>query len=205
MRNLVLFVSLNLLVVGVGLGKSPSEEPKPVPKVGPQYDSKHELLRPEEYRGWIFVGTTIGLKYAHPGDGIKPRPSDDYTKSTLGDFHNVYLDPKAYGVYVRTGEFPDGTMLVMDVYKAEQREPQNVVTGGLFPGEQKEIEVAVKNSKRPDGWKTDWAYYAFPKGQASAKPFPDAACYQCHLKHASDDNVWVQFYPTLRALKSRKP
>ena len=31
-----------------------------------------------------------------------------------------------------------------------------------------------------------------------AKARPDADCFQCHLKHASKDNVWVQFYPTLR-------
>jgi hypothetical protein len=163
------------------------------------------LLRPENYRTWVFAGTSIGLKYARPGEGIKPRATDDYSKTTPGDFHNVYIDPGSYAVYARTGRFPDGTMLVMDVYKTLEREPQGIVTGGLFSGEQKEIEVAVKNSKRLDGSKTDWAYYAFPAGKASAKAFPDAACYECHRKHASDDNVWVQFYPTLRVLKKTRP
>jgi hypothetical protein len=201
MRNVLLVVCLGVLLSAWGAGSSVSGESKAVP----QYNAEHELLRPEGYRTWVFVGTTIGLKYARPGEGIKPRESDNYAHPAVGDFHNVYIDPKAYEEYARTGKFPDGTMLVMDVYKANQREPQNIVTGGLFPGEQKEIELAVKDSKRPDGSKTDWAYYAFPRGQASAKPFPDAACYDCHKKHASDDNVWVQFYPTLRALQKIKP
>ncbi len=205
MRNIVLMLGLNLLVLAALAGRSLSEEPKPDADGAPHYNARHELLRPEGYRTWVFVGTSIGLKYARPGDGIKSRAIDDYAKSPLGDFHKVYINPQAYAVYAHTGRFPDGTVLVMDVYQAEQREPRGIVTGGLFSGEQKEIEVAIKNSKRPDGSKTEWAYYAFPAGQASAKPFPDAACFQCHQKHASDDNVWVQFYPTLRALKNRQP
>jgi len=61
----------------------------------------------------------------------------------------------------------------------------------------------VKNSQRPDGSKTVWAYYmfssgVFPSGSGSAPAQPDSACYQCHLEHANDDNVWVQFYPVLQ-------
>ena len=36
-----------------------------------------------------------------------------------------------------------------------------------------------------------------------AAAFPDAACYDCHIKHADDDNVWVQFYPTLKRAQAR--
>jgi hypothetical protein len=35
---------------------------------------------------------------------------------------------------------------------------------------------------------------------ASSPAFPDAACESCHHAHASLDDVWVQFYPTLRKL-----
>jgi hypothetical protein len=72
----------------------------------------------------------------------------------------------------------------------------------LFPGTHRRFEVAVKNGKRPDRSKTDWAYYDFgspAKAKATASAFPDAACYDCHRKHADVDNVWVQFYPPLRA------
>jgi Cytochrome P460 len=66
------------------------------------------------------------------------------------------------------------------------------------------VEVAVKNSSRPDGKATPWAYYNFTdpsdpaKVLASATAFPDQSCANCHQLHASNDNVWVQFYPALR-------
>jgi hypothetical protein len=52
---------------------------------------------------------------------------------------------------------------------------------------------------------TDWAYYDFDKPtKATAAAFRDATCYDCHLKHADVDNVWVQFYPTLRDRGERR-
>src|SRR5262249_5909927 len=114
------------------------------------------------------------------------------------NFHNVYINPQAFEHFTRTGKFPDKTVLVLDIYKAEEGEPRNIVSNGLFPGKRKEIAMAVKNSARPAGGKTDWAYYVLPLDRKTAKAFPDKACYDCHLQHADNDNVWVQFYPTLR-------
>jgi hypothetical protein len=79
-----------------------------------------------------------------------------------------------------------------------------VLANGFFNGRRVGLEVAVKNTTRPDGKTTPWAYYNFTdqsdraKVLASATAFPDAACANCHQRHASTDNVWVQFYPTLR-------
>jgi hypothetical protein len=62
----------------------------------------------------------------------------------------------------------------------------------------------VKNTSRPDGKTTRWAYYSFTdpsdrlKVLSSATAFADAACAHCHRRHASVDSVWVQFYPVLR-------
>jgi hypothetical protein len=171
------------------------EQPARSP-TGPQYNNKGELLRPGDFRTWVFVGANLGLQYK------KEQPdtpkAKEQTKGPIGDFHNVYINPEAYEHYLKTGTFPDGTVLIMDVYEAKERDPQDIVSKGFYPGKAKQIEVAVKNSKRPDGSKADWAYYVFPQGQASAKAAPDAACYQCHKQHAQVDNVWVQFYPTLR-------
>jgi Cytochrome P460 len=173
----------------------PSGESR-LPLAEPQYNEKGELKRPADYRGWVFVGSNIGLQYRKDVSETG-RPEKERGKEP-GDFHNVYINREAYEHYRRTGKFPDPTMLVMDVYEAKEKEPKNIVSRGLFPGNQLHIEMAVKNSRRPDGSKTDWAYYAFGTNQATAKAFPDSACYQCHLKHAEDDNVWVQFYPSLR-------
>jgi hypothetical protein len=92
----------------------------------------------------------------------------------------------------------------MEVFAAADKEPKGVLASGVFNGERVGLEVAVKNSHRPDGKPTPWAYYdltdpADPsKVLASAKAHPDEDCETCHRQHASKDNVWVQFYPILR-------
>jgi hypothetical protein len=165
----------------------------------PAYNENGELKRPTDYQTWVFVGSNIGLQYRK--DAAKEPEKARRQEKEIGDFHNVYINTEAYEHFARTGKFPDKTMLVMDVYEAKEREPGNIVSKGLFPGNRLHVEAAVKNTKRPDGSKTDWAYYSFAPNQATARAFPDAACYQCHLDHAENDNVWVQFYPTLRMHK----
>jgi cytochrome P460 len=166
----------------------------------PQYDAKGDLKRPTGFQTWVFVGANIGLRYHKDLPDTAPRKQDEVKKTGPGEFHNVYIRPEAYEHYVKTGKFPDLTVLVMDVYEAKERDEKGIVSKGLFPGAERRIEVAVKNSKRPDGSKTDWAYYDFDKPtKATASAFRNAACYDCHLKHADVDNVWVQFYPVLRS------
>ncbi len=180
-----------------------SGEPRPN-LAEPQYNEKGELKRPADYRAWVFVGSNLGLQYRKERPETTDPQKERRKEEESGGFHNVYINAEAYEHYKRTGKFPEKTMLVMDVYEAKEKEPKNIVSKGFFPGNQLHFEVAVKNSMRPDGSKTDWAYYAFPPNQATAKAFPDSACYQCHLKHADDDNVWVQFYPTLRMHKKQE-
>lgn len=174
-------------------------EPKRAAVTGPQYTDQGELKRPTGYETWVFVGSNIGLEY---GDAAKPKAGDDDKKAPptkpRGNFHNVYINPEAYAEYAKTGKFPEKTVLILDIFQTEEREPRGVVTEGHFPGKHTGMAAAVKNSARPDGSKSDWAYYDFATDLKSAKAFPDKACYDCHVEHASDDNVWVQFYPTLR-------
>lgn len=182
-----------------------STQPAPAPQAranDPQYDEKGDLKRPGDFRTWVFVGSNIGLRYHKDTPDVKPREQDRPKTDKPGEFHNVYIRPEAYEHYQKTGKFPDLTVLVMDVYEAKERDAKGIVSAGFFPGAQRRIEVAVKNSKRPDGSKTDWAYYDFDAPtKATAAAFRDAACYDCHLKHADTDNVWVQFYPALRREK----
>jgi hypothetical protein len=179
------------------------QEGAPQPS-GPQYDENGELKRPTGFETWVFVGSNLGLEYSE--DVTKPRPTDKDAAKNLksGNFHNVYINPEAYAEFVKSGKFPEKTVLVLDIFKAEEREPRNIVSEGLFPGKPVGLAVAVKNSARPDGSKTDWAYYDFGAEKQTAKAFPDKACYDCHVEHADDDNVWVQFYPTLRQHRDRK-
>jgi quercetin dioxygenase-like cupin family protein len=185
---------------------TPRDEPLTSPAAdrrrtrAPEYDSKGNLKQPTDYRRWVFVGSNIGLEYRKDLAETTRREQNRNRGTRMGNFHNVYINPEAYEHYLKTGKFPNRTVLVMDVYEAVGKDAKDIVSGGYFPGKQLALEVAVKNSNRPDGKKTNWAYYAFdnPNKPSAQSAFKDADCYQCHRQHAADDNVWVQFYPTLR-------
>ena len=175
----------------------------------PRYNAQGDLLRPEGYRTWVFVGADLGLDYtARNDESLVYQPNKDDKTDPPQPFHNVYIDRGAYEQYARTGSFPDKTVLVLELFESRSKDPKNVVTRGRHEGNRIALEVAVKNVGRPDGSKTPWAYYDFtgkpgPSGRGlrdSAKAKPDGACYDCHKQHADADNVWVQFYPTLRDL-----
>ena len=159
----------------------------------PAFEGKTTLLRPVNYREWVFVGSSLGLSYAQ-------------NASSAGDmYHNVYIKPEAYREFAKTGKFPEGTVLAMEMASADtKKEP---ALHGSFESEFIGLEVAVKDSSRFPGG--GWAYFNFSGGPGSqyrdkAEPFPaSAGCVACHKQNAATDNVFTQFYPVLRAVKPK--
>jgi hypothetical protein len=170
----------------------------------PQYTSTGELQTPSGFETWVFVGSNLGLGYDKE---LQVTNARENAHAEAQVFHNIYINPEAYAHFVATHEFPDPTVLVMEVFTAADKEPKGVVTRGVFDGERVGLQVAVKDSHSPTPHARNWAYYIpqdvsdpTHKLLASSPAFPDAACESCHQAHASLDNVWVQFYPTLRKL-----
>lgn len=153
--------------------------------VRPRYDANGDVIRPEGYRDWIFVGAALGLRYVEDGE-----PEDDGP----GSFHNVYIQPEARDVFLRTGVFPEGTILAMETYDTGTREPKSNLTGGYFEADFAGFSAAIKDSER---FEETWGYVTF-EASDTATPFPRERCYDCHLEHAAADNVFTQFYPILR-------
>ena len=67
---------------------------------------------------------------------------------------------------------------------------------GHFEDRFEGLSAAVKDSRR---FKEGWAYFTFPPGSSKAAAFPKERCWSCHNRHAARDNVFLQFYPVLRA------
>lgn len=154
--------------------------------VKPRYSAPKELVLPEGYETWVFLGASLGLSY-----------SEEPRQQGPGTFHHIYMQPEAYRGYRDTGRFPEGTMLVMEVHKPEQKVSIN--KHGYFEGDRVAIEVAVKDR---EAFEEGWAYFDFGNGaRKTAKPFPRERCFECHREHGADDNVFTQFYPVLRRLK----
>jgi hypothetical protein len=151
------------------------------------------LIRPVGYERWVLAGASMGLGYSQPSGA-------DAAGATGGMFHNVYIEPSAYEHYVRTGKFREGTMLAMTLYVPGQKVHPS--KQGFFEGDFMALEVALKDSARYPG---SWAYFNFGMGAPAPRAFalPRQACQSCHVKNAADDNVFVQFYPTLRAVSTK--
>ena len=159
-----------------------------VPAAGPEeprFTADKQLIRPQGYREWVFVGSSLGMSY-----------SEDAPKREA-KFHNVYLKPSAYHHFQKTGEFPEGTILVMEVATAASQSSIN--RHGQFQDQFVAVEAAVKDSSR---FPEKWAYFTFNERDGSpketAKAFPQDSCWSCHNEHAATDNVFSQFYPVLR-------
>jgi Cytochrome P460 len=153
----------------------------------PHYDSHGALLRPQNFETWVFVGSSTGLTYEPGMQG-----------SGVGEFHDVYIRPESYREYLRTGKFPEETVLVLALYPPEDK--ISPAKGGYFEGDLDGMAAAVKDHSH---FAEGWAYFNFgrtPNLQAAATANPQQNCYACHVKHGADDNVFVQFYPVLRPI-----
>jgi len=151
---------------------------------GPEYTPDGKLLRPANYREWIFLSSGLGMTYSNPSAG-EP------------EFTNVFVSPAAYRAFVETGHWPDKTMFLLEIRRPESHGSIN--QGGHYQAEMVGLEAEVKDSAR---FPETWAYFSFsgtlndPK--APGRMFPKASvCIQCHSKNGAVENTFVQFYPTL--------
>jgi len=159
----------------------------------PVFEASGALLKPESYRQWIFVGSSLGLSYAkNPGQT---------TGAQL--YHNVYINPSSYFEFAKTGKFPDGTMMILEL--ASQEEKKEPGLQGSFEKEIVGLEASVKDSTR---FKEAWAYFNFTGANGKflprAKAFPKEACWACHDVNAQTDHVFTQFYPILREVAPKQ-
>ncbi len=165
---------------------------------GPQYTSGNTLVRPANYREWVFIGSGLGLTY------------DQSANNTT--FTNVFVNPAAYRGFVSTCKWPDKSVFVLEFRASATDAPPN--TNGRFQTRLTGIEAEVKDARFADGW----AFYNFRlKPDATvmadtAAPLAGqaaASCVECHSKNTAVERTFVQFYPTLlevaRAKGTLKP
>jgi hypothetical protein len=115
-----------------------------------------------------------------------PGPADRHL------FDSVFVDPAAYAGFQKTGRWPDGTVMVLELRRAAAKGSIN--KRGQFQTDRLAVEAHVKDSRR---FKSGWAFYSFPT-EAAAEALPQTSdCNACHEKHGAVDTTFVQFYPTL--------
>jgi len=155
---------------------------------GPQFTSDNRLLRPVNYRNWVFLSTSLGLQYGPGGNQTDPA------------FENVYVNPPAYKQFVKTGKWPDQTIFVLEIRRSMEK--GSFARGGRYQGELAAVEAAVKDEGR---FPEKWAYFGLGRDAESAKALPkDAGCFSCHSTNAAVENSFAQFYPTVFAIAKEK-
>ncbi len=155
----------------------------------PLYTADNKMAVPEDYRTWVFLTASMDLNYntaATPGHHM---------------LDNVFVNPEAYQVFLKTGTWPDKTILIKENRMAESA--GTLSKAGQFQGAVMNLEIHVKDEARfPDG---KWAFFLSSDGKAAGTLFPKtASCYSCHQDHAAVDTTFVQFYPTLMPIAKEK-
>src|SRR5215469_15600462 len=156
-------------------------------------DGKMKL--PTRYREWVFLGAPLTPNALNGG------------KATFPEFHNVYVERSNFDAYMKTGTFPEGTVLVKELVLLQkptfpdgsQQEPSG---RGYFDGNFNCMDVSVKDTKK-FAQTNGWGYFTFghhPEPcEATAAKSSVGECAGCHLANvAKTDMTWVQFYPVLR-------
>lgn len=192
------------IIVGVGLTAAAVYFwlAKPVAAAQPEQstavfesDGKLKLPDPSMFRRWVFVGAPLTPNGLNNG------------KANFPEYHHVYIEQRNVEAYLKTGEFPEGTIIVKELTRVlnptfpdgSRSEPSG---RGYFNGEYNGIDVTVKDSKR-FAKTNNWGFFTFGHHplpySTSAAEAPATECASCHQTFvAKTDMTWIQFYPLLR-------
>lgn len=147
-----------------------------------QYTSNGELIKPADFREWVFLSAGLGMTYDEGGANANPSPS----------FTNVYVNPASYRAFMTSGTWPDQTMFILEIRGSASEGSINL--GGRYQTAVRAIEAEVKDSTKPGGW----TFYNFGAKLEQVAALPKTArCYECHSTKAAVEHTFVQFYPTL--------
>jgi len=149
----------------------------------PQYTKGGELVRPDNYREWIFLSSGFGMNYSP-------------TAGSPDMFTNVFVPQWAYREFVQSGSWPDKALFVVEERMAQSMGSIN--KHGNFQADSVGLGVEVKDSALPG----KWAYYSFDRNRTAAAN-PKQACFSCHEQHAAVEHTFVQFYPTLKPVAKK--
>lgn len=185
-----------LAVAGMLTGGGPAALAEGSPAWGPQWTADGELVLPEDYHHWVFLGSPLTPNALNGGAAGFP------------EYHNVYIHPEPYRIYRETGEFPEGTILLKElqlIQPGTHEDGSRIEASGrgYFPGTLNGIDISVKDSRRfrdTNGWGFfNFGHHAPPYLEAAAAA-PKEACAACHEANATYDMVFTKFYqPILEA------
>jgi YHS domain-containing protein len=185
--KLIVFTVVAVLTLIQNLSGA-SQTAKQASTDGPQYTSDNRLMRPVNYRNWIYLSSSLGLQYGPDANPANPA------------FENVYVNPSAYSEFLKSGKWPDKTIFVLEIRSSMDK--GTFAKGGRYQGELVTLEAAVKDESR---FPEKWAYFGLGRNAESARAIPKTeSCFTCHSANAAVENTFAQFYPTVFAVAKEK-
>lgn len=168
----------------------------PVPAVRLAFNEKGEAALPAGYRSWVHAYTAW--------EPITASLLDEELTETP-EFHNVYIEPNTYRTFMKTGTWPEGSLIVKE-FSFTSTDPDNcdgppaylcdawfgkVIFQHGYTG----VAVMTKDSKRYPEEAGGWAYFTYghqePPYEPLAAPHPRARCAQCHIDRAGEEQDYV--------------
>jgi Cytochrome P460 len=162
------------------------------------FTSDGKMQLPTGYRAWVFVGAPLTPNGLNNGNANFP------------EYHHVYIEKENVDAYLKTGSFPEGTVIVKELTRVlnptfpdgSRTEPSG---RGFFNGEYNGMDVTVKDTKKfakTNGWGFfTFGHHPLPYDKTAAEKSV-SECAGCHIANvAKTDMTWVQFYPLLRDKK----
>jgi hypothetical protein len=179
---------LSATIAGAALGQMGSTAPTNRQKTEAVVDVSGNLRVPADY-STTYQSLGSWAVAADQGEGSK-------------ELHVVYASPGTIAAYRRDRRFPDGTVLVKEVFET--------ATGAMTTGTVSRAEtlkgwfVMVKDSKDSypgsklwgEGWGWSWFDAADPLKTTSSDY--KVNCLGCHVPAQASDWVYVDGYPPLR-------
>jgi hypothetical protein len=168
----------------------------PLPVVKMSFNDKGEAAVPKGYRTWVHAYTAwepIAVSLL------------DEQKTETPEYHNVYIEPNAYRTFMKTGKWPEGSLIVKE-FSFTSTDPENcdgppaylcnVWFGkAIFQHGYTGVAVMLKDTRRYPDQVGGWAYFSYghqePPYQAYSAPHPVARCAQCHIDKAGEKQDYV--------------
>jgi hypothetical protein len=178
---IISFVLASGAVANLSVGQETSQADKLI-------DSAGNLKMPPNYQTtYQFLGTwAVG---ADEGAGSK-------------QLHNVYVSPGGIEAFRKNGEFPDGSVLVKEVFAAKN---DQMTTGTVSHADKLQgWFLMIKESKNthPENklWGDGWVWSWFDAGKPNKTTTTDykAECKGCHVPAQATDWVYSSGYPPLK-------
>jgi hypothetical protein len=154
----------------------------------PYVDKEGKISLPQGYK----------QKWAHLGNwAVAKKPGE-----TIHEMHDVYTQPENIVEFNKTGQFPDGAVLVKEV--RETKADQLTTGHSAWSTDMKIWFVMIKDRKERfkdsdhwgDGW--GWALFEAKDPTKNVSAGYDTSCLGCHVPAKDSDWVYTYGYPDLK-------